>query len=140
MGLKRFIKTITNPEAMGDEIIRIQEDSYEKAKQIYPGKDPHVLLAHVWLSRQAAHRKDVNGEPMQIVSFTETMQFACLPYPDNIRALALYILYKERPDIVSRYPRFSGEFNRLIAPVMAATASGSMEDLYHKHNPNMPIE
>ena len=75
---------------------------------------------------------------MQIVSFTETMQFACLPYPGNVRALALYIVYKERPDIVRRYPRFSEEFNKLMAPVMAAIGSGSIEDLYHKYNPNMP--
>ncbi|MBW1924044.1 MAG: hypothetical protein JRJ35_11275 [Deltaproteobacteria bacterium] len=140
MGLRRFFKSLTNAEAMGEEIIRMQEDSYEKARQLYPDSDPHVLLAQVWLTRQAAHGRDVHSEAMQITAFTETMQFACLPYPQNIRALALFIVYKERPDIIQRFTRFSQEFQELMAPVSAAVESGDFERIYRKHNPNMPQE
>jgi hypothetical protein len=75
-----------------------------------------------------------------MVSFTETYQFACVPYPDCVRALGLYILYKERPDIITRYPEFSEEFTGLIGPVQAAMLNGSMCQLYARHNPKMAAE
>lgn len=72
-----------------------------------------------------------------MVSFTETYQFACVPSPKCARALGLYILYKERPDILEHRTDMQEEFGRLMWPVQEAIASGTLEDLYHKHSPRM---
>lgn len=105
MGFGRFFKSLVNPEVMGEEIIALQERGYREAEKMYPGADPHMLLSQVWLSRMAAHGKNPMGEMLQTVAFSETMQFSCVPPPKNARALALYFIYKERPDIIENYPQ-----------------------------------
>ena len=133
MGLGTFLKSVVNAEAMGDEIIALQERGYPQAARVYPGADPHVLLAQLWLARMAAHGQDPTDKLVQATAFSETMQFACVAPPNNMRALGLYFIYKERPDIIQNYPKFSLEFARLMAPVM----NGSIESLYQRFNPHM---
>lgn len=140
MGLRSFLKSLVNAEAMGDEIISVQERVYREAQRRYPGADPHMLLAQVWLSRMAAHGKTPMDETLQTVAFSETMQFSCVAPPNNVRALALYFIYKERPDIIQNYPKFAQEFERLMAPVMAAIESGSIDTLYQRFNPQMAAQ
>jgi len=140
MSLGRFLKSLANPEAMGDQIISLQESAYRQAQRTYPGADPHTLLAHVWLSRMAAHGKNPIDETARTIAFSETWQFACVASPDSVRALGLYFIYKERPDIIQNYPRFGHEFERLMAPVMAATERGGIESLYRQFNPQMAAQ
>jgi len=45
MGIGSFLKSLVSPEAMGEEIIALQEKAYREAQKMYPGADPHVLLA-----------------------------------------------------------------------------------------------
>ncbi|HIC92535.1 MAG TPA: hypothetical protein EYP21_10895 [Syntrophaceae bacterium] len=137
MGVFRFLKSLVDSEAMGDEIIRVQEKAYNDAKKLYPDSDPHALLAQVWLSRMAAHGKNIDNEAMQMTAFSETMQFACVPPPGNVRALGLYFIYKERPDIIEKHPKFGLEFQKLMRPVFKAMKNGSIGALYKKYNPNM---
>jgi hypothetical protein len=136
MGLGTFLKSLVNAEAMGDEIIALQERGYPRAARVYPGADPHVLLAQLWLARMAAHGQGPTDKMVQAMAFSETMQFACVAPPNNMRALGLYFIYKERPDIIQNYPKFSLEFARLMAPVM----NGSIESLYQRFNPHMAAQ
>jgi hypothetical protein len=140
MGLGSFLKSLVSPETMGDEIISLQERAYREAQRMYPGADPHMLLAQVWLSRMAAHGKDPMDETLQTVAFSETMQFSCVAPPNNVRALALYFIYKERPDVIQNHPKFGQEFDRLMAPVMAAIQGGGMDTLYQRYNPQMAAQ
>lgn len=140
MGIGRFFKSLVNPEAMGEEIIALQEKAYREAQKMYPGADPHLLLAQVWLSRMAARGKSPNDEQLQTVAFSETMQFACVPPPKNVRALGHYFVYKERPDIIKSYPKFGDEFTQLMAPVFAAREKGQIDSLYSRFNPQMAAE
>ncbi|MBI2312285.1 MAG: hypothetical protein HYU77_07285 [Betaproteobacteria bacterium] len=140
MGLGSFLKSLISPEAMSDEIIAIQERAYREAQKMYPGAVPHVLLAQVWLSRMTAHGKNPMDERRQTVAFSDTMQFACVAPPDNVRALALFFIYKERPDILEKNPKFAQEFQRLVGPVMEATQNCTVEGLYRKFNPTMAAE
>ncbi len=71
------------------------------------------------------------------MALPETMQFACVAPPNNIRALGLYFVFKECPHIAQSYPKFGLEYARLMAPVIAATANGSIEALYRRFNPQM---
>lgn len=137
MGLFRLFKSIVDDETAGDEIIRAQEKAYRKALKLLPGADQHVLLAQVWLSRMAARGKSTDDGTTQAFAFNETMQFACIPPPDNVRALGLYFIYKEMPYLLQKVPKFSQEFERLMIPVHAAMESGDFDALYKKYNPNM---
>jgi hypothetical protein len=74
------------------------------------------------------------------MALPETMQFACVAPPNNIRALGLHFVFKDSPYIIQKYPRFSLEYARLMAPVMAATANGSIEALYRRFNPQMAAQ
>jgi len=140
MGIGRFFKSLVNPEVMGEEIITLQEKGYREAEKMYPGADPHMLLAQVWLSRMAAHGKNPMDEMLQTVAFSETMQFACVPPPKNVRALALYFIHKERSDIIQNYPKFAQEFEALMTPVFKAMENGNIDDLYRRYNPKMANE
>jgi len=140
MGIGRFLKSLVNPEVMGEEIIANQEKAYMKAKELYPGAEPHALLAHVWLTRMAAHGKNPMDETMQTLAFTETMQFACVPPPNNVRALGLYFIYKEQPNILQTYPKFGIEFETIMSPVFQAMESGNLDAFYKRYNPKMASE
>ncbi len=74
-----------------------------------------------------------------MVSFTETMQSSCIPYPRCIRALELYII-KERPDIIQQYPEFAEEYAALIEPVQAGMLEGSVLKMYAHLNPRMAAQ
>ncbi len=140
MGIGRFFKSLVNPEVMGEEIIASQERNYRQAERMYPGADPHMLLAQVWLSRMAASGKNPKDEMMRIAAFSETKQFACIPPPNNIRALGLYFIYKECSYIVQTYPKFGMAFDSLMTPVFKATENGSIDELYQRYNPKMASE
>lgn len=143
MGIGSFfksLKSLVNPEAMGDEIIALQEQAYREAERMYPDAEPHLLLAQVWLSRMAAHGKNPMDQTLQTLAFSETMQFACVPPPKNVRALALYFIHKELPVIIELHPKFGAEFVQLMAPVFAAMEKGQINLLYSRFNPKMAAD
>ena len=138
MGLGSFLKTIISPRAMAEEIIRLQEVAYREAAKLYPGADPHVLLVHAYLSRMAARGVADAGSPhSRHQAFVQTWQFALIPWPSNVRALGLYILNEERPDITRTLPEYAAEFNALLAPGAEATKNGLFFSKYEELNPQI---
>lgn len=137
MSFGSFFKSLTSPEAMGDEIIGTQERLYRELAAKHPDREPHQLLAQVWLGRMAAHGNDVRDELFQQRAFSDTIQCACLPPPKNARALGLWFIYKERPDILERFPKFGREYETLMRPVLAAMKDGMFMELYRRYNPQM---
>lgn len=137
MGIGKFIKGIFDPKALGENIVEKQVEVYQQQKNCFPNEEPHVHLAQTWLSRMAVHGKDSNDASLQTLAFTETYIFACLPPPICAKALGLYILYKERLDIIEACPKFKQEFNQLMMPVMQAQNNGTDKELYKKYNPKM---
>jgi hypothetical protein len=140
MGLGNFLKSVVDREFLGRDIVKKQIEIYYQQKNLYPDQAQHVHLAQVWLSRQSAHGHNISSPEMQMLSYTETLLCACVPHPQCAEALGLYILYKERPDIINDYPHFCHSFEALIGPVMQAQEDGKMEALYRKYNPNVPKE
>ena len=130
-----FLKSLVNAEAMGDEVIRLQVDTYNFMKAKHPDYEPHQLLALVWLSRMQALGKNVQSELMQQQAYTETLQYACLPPTSNARALGLWFIYKERPDILDRYPKFAFAYESLLSPIMEAMQTGNLMVFYGRYNP-----
>ncbi len=138
MGIGRFLKTLVSPKAMAKEILRLQEVAYCAAEKVYPGADPHVILAQVWLSRMAAAQKVNPHDPsVQQRAFEQTWQFSIIPWPQNARALGLYFLHKERPDLVSAFPEYMHEFNEILAPGLKAMHSGEFFTRYEEINPHL---
>lgn len=140
MGIGRFFKSLVNREVMGEELVAVHEKVYRQAERMHPDAEPHMLLAEVWLTHMAAYGKNPLDQMMQTLSFSETMQFACVPPPNNVRALGLYFIYKERPDILQAYPKFGVEFGSLMKPVFKAMENGSIDELYQRYNPRMASE
>ncbi|MBN2183592.1 MAG: hypothetical protein JW715_16905 [Sedimentisphaerales bacterium] len=137
MGLGKFFSCLFDSELLGHEIVNAQVKAYERHKQRFPQAEPHELLACTWLSRQKARLQNVNNPNMQMVSYTETFIFACVPPSQCARALGLYTVYKERPDIIGNYPAFTEEYSRLMEHVFEAQQNGTIYDLYSKYNPRM---
>lgn len=139
MRIGRFFKSMINGEVLGEETVSTQETVYTSMKQQYPTEEPHTLLARVWMGRMAAKGGigDMDAEMLMTVAMSETQQFACIPAPGNARALGLYFIYKQNPDILQRFPKFSQEFDRLMSPVISAMADGQCEALYRKYNPTI---
>lgn len=138
MGIGRFFKSLTDNRVCGQETVATQERMYEQVRRQAPGKDPHFYLAQVYASRARLH--GVSEQTLQITAFSETFQFACVPAPACARALGLYFVYKERPDIVRAYPEFAAEFGQLIGPVHEAIEKGKGQALYARLNPRMAAE
>jgi hypothetical protein len=138
MGLGSFLKTLVNPNAMAEEIIRLQEIAYREGAKLYVGADPHVLLAHAWLSRMAARGQIDSTSPVaQQQAFHQTWQFALIPWPANTRALGLFLLREERPEITTAFPQYSKEFDALLTPGLQAMKDGSFFAKYEQMNPQM---
>jgi hypothetical protein len=137
MGIGDFFKNLFDTELIGQEIVNAQVKAYERHKQRFPQAEPHELLACTWLSRQKASLRNVNEPNIQILAYTETYLCACVPPSQCARALGLYTVYKERPDIIENYPAFSEEYSRLMKPVFEAQQNGTLSDLYSKYNPQM---
>lgn len=137
MGLGRFVQSMFDPRVLAEETVSKQEEMYRKHRELFPNEEPHFHLAQTWRSRAAVHGKNPEDPNIQMVSFSVTMQFACVPPPECARALGLYILYEERRDILEQMTDLQLEFGRLMAPVHEAMAKGTLESLYRKHNPRM---
>lgn len=138
MGIGRFLKTLVSPKAMAEEILRLQDEAYRTAEKIYPDADPHVLLAQVWLSRMAAARKVNPHDPSaQQRAFEQTWQFSIIPWPGNARALGLYFLHEERPDLVHAFPEYMREFNEILTPGLKGMKSGEFFTRYEEINPHL---
>jgi hypothetical protein len=140
MGLGSFFRSVVDRKFLGKEIVKKQIEIYYQQRNLYPDQSPHIHLAQVWLSRQAARGSNINTQEMQSLSYTETLLFACIPHPRCAEALGLYILYEERPDIPKDFPEFAMSYIKLLGPVIETKEKGNLEQLYQKYNPNMPEE
>ncbi len=141
MRIGSFIRSMVSRRALGDETVRTQEILFAQSQAEMPDMDPHFHLARVLESRWRNRRRWSQGPiPTSITiedAMRETMLVACVAADASARALGLLILKEEHPDIVSEYPEFDAEFERLMAPVRAALEDGSLEELYRKTNPQM---
>lgn len=101
-----IFKSLFDSKTVGENIVKTQVMMYNKFVDKYPNKGPHFYLANVWLSRMASRFKNMSDSDLEMLSYTETYSFSCVPVPNCARALGLYFLYKERPDILDKYDQF----------------------------------
>ena len=140
MGFLRFAKSLFDSETMGEEIILNVQKIFKQTHEMSPHNDPHEILAKTWLSRMKARGLDINNESIALGSMTETYIFACVRPNANIRALALHLLFQERPDIIQQFPKFEEEYGRIMTPIFKAMENGTADQLYRKYNPHLAEE
>lgn len=137
MKLFRSVQSIFNPRILAEEIIRANEKTYDLLRAKYPRRKEHDYLARTYACRREAHgvlgMDSISEDELRVISYTETLKFAVLPHPKSIRALALYILFKERPDLITASHK--AEFGELMEPVFTAEQEGRFEEWYARTNP-----
>jgi len=140
MGLGNFFKSLVNSEVAGDQTIAAIELVYRVQQSGKLDEDPHQGLARVYLMRKSGLgklRKDAKSlNDADMAGYINS----CVPPPYNIRALALFLLFSEREDIMKRYPKFLLEYGELMAPVYEARDKGKLDELYRKYNPRSAAE
>lgn len=144
MGLLKNIQGIFNTKVMGEEIVETIVRMYRDLKQSNSHFEEHQLLASVWLSRRKTLERfagqKTDNETLNLLALTETHLFSVLDYPNSIRALGLHMLYKERPDIIAKYPEFEAEYSRLIEPVLRAQQAETFLEWYRQKNPKFAAQ
>ena len=118
MAIGRFFKSLVNAEVMGEEIVRSIIHLYEQTARYNPGDSTQDLLLKTYLARLKARRINIDDERVVLNAMADIHLPAQLPEGKNIKALALYCLFKERPDIIETYPKFAAEYERLMAPIL----------------------
>lgn len=118
MAIGRFFKSLVNAEVKGEEIVRSIIHLYEQTARYNPGDSAQDLLLKTYLARLKARRINIDDERVVLNAMADIHLPAQLPEGRNIKALALYCLFKERPDIIETYPKFAAEYERLMAPIL----------------------
>jgi len=118
LAIGRFFKSLVNAEVMGEEIVRSIIHLYEQTARYNPGDSTQDLLLKTYLARLKARRINIDDERVVLNAMADIHLPAQLPEGKNIKALALYCLFKERPDIIETYPKFAAEYERLMAPIL----------------------
>ena len=135
--ISRFIRSIFDTKYSCYDLVKSAEEVYAKHQREFPGLDSHFYLAQTWLAFKVAQGANPEDEDFKMAAFTSTYLLACIPPDKCARALGIYMLYKERPEDVQKFPDLLNEFNEVFVPVMEAQEKGTAEELYQRYNPNM---
>ena len=133
----KSLKGMIDPRASGESIIERSEANYRQSEQMSRGAEPHYILMHVYVTRMATHGKNPHNPVVQAEGLTKTFEYACLPFAKNIRALGIYFIQFERPDIIQQCPEFDWEYSELMAPITDARQQDQLGALYRKYNPTI---
>jgi hypothetical protein len=133
----KAIKGLVDPRAAGESVIEGTEANYLGFQRVNPRLEPHKLLIFVYLARMQTHGKNVKTEAMQTEAFTKTIEYSCLPFPMNVRALAIDFVRAELPHVIRQCPDFESKHLEYMQPVLEANQRGEFEILYRKSNPDM---
>jgi hypothetical protein len=112
----RTLKGVFNSEIMGEEIVKSIIDLFYMTEKYNPGDNRHDLMAKTYIARLSARRIQFDENSIVSTALSKTTIFATLPEGHDVKALALHMLFEERPDIVHQYPKFEQEYKRLMAP------------------------
>lgn len=137
MGIKNLFKQFVSQEALGDQTIDSVVAIFNKAQKARPYEEPHESLASTWMHRMKGMGYNVNDPDMVLNALSETYLHACIRPPLCARSLGLYFLYKENPQIIKKYPKYSAKYNELIGPVFGAQEKETIDELYKRYNPKM---
>lgn len=119
MGFLRNILGMFDKKVMAIEVIDRQKNSFHRYKASYPNKHLHYWLAKTRPSRIAGLNFRAGEDPQMVMrAAAETLMLACMPEEKAVRALGLYTLHFERPDIIHESPELNTEFTSSIGNLL----------------------
>jgi len=130
-----LVRAIFDTEYSNEYFIKNIEDSFYKHKKEFPGNDQHVYLQQVWLAYMAAKGADISDPNIKMAAPGTTYLVACTPPLFCARALGVFLLYRERPEVLKESRNILEEFNKVILPVIQAVENGTVDLLYRRYNP-----
>lgn len=137
---KRYFSQKARPK----DIIEHFELNYFKARQTHLNEDEHQYLIDTLLL--VFEGKKTLPSPMRelglwdketmwnSLAFNETMLFSVLNYPESIRALSLYAVYKRIP--MQSY-QYEEEYDKIMTPIVKMYEAGAFIDVYKIKNPKV---
>lgn len=123
------------PEARPEELIQLLENTYSRLRKQNPDRDEHWLLANTWVARYGSieQAKKEGAAWTRFVAYKDTLQFSILESPKSIRALALFLVYKELgEDAVAPY---ATEYAELYEKIEICRNRHVYFDEYKRMNP-----
>ena len=136
---KKIDETLAQQEvdekAPAENIIKLLEQTYFNLRKDNPNRDEHWLLANTWLNSYGSTKqaKQKGVEWAKFVAYKDTLQFSILEPPKSIRALALFLVYKELGEATAFY--YSSEFSQLMRQIIESQESNVFLQKYKKRNP-----
>jgi len=142
MGLLKNLRGIFDTKALGESVVEAVLVSYFAIKEVHPELSEHLLLAKVFVERAKLFAKMhslamADEKVFMDHAIKETTLMSVLDPPTSAKALGLYTLSRERPDIFEQHPKFLMEYQQLMKPAINAHSSGTFSELYNKKNPEM---
>jgi len=137
---KRYFTTKVRPK----DIVKYLEINYSKARDTKLNEDEHQYLINTLLLILEEQKKLDTAERRlglwdketmwNSLAFNETMLFSVRNYPESIRALSLYAVYKRIP--MQSY-QYEEEYDRIMTPVVKMYEDGAFIDVYRTKNPKV---
>lgn len=138
MSLKRrYYRVKVNAE----DIIQYLNIKYSEARKSEPNGDEHKHLANTLLLVVEGKRNVMSAERelglwdkrtmWNSLALNETMLFSVLAYPESIRMLCLYAVYKKIPMESFQYKE---EFDRTMTPILGMYDKRTFEKVYNTRN------
>mgnify|MGYP001030709307 FL=1 len=117
------------------DLIKNVEKHYADLYRQNPHQDGHWLLANTWLKRygNSAQAVERGAEWTEFIALKDTMQFSVLEFPASVRALALFLVYKELAPKYSLY--YWSDFHLLMEEVFRLKENRQFYQMYKFRNP-----
>ena len=109
----KFIKSIFDSDAMGEEIVAANVRTYNDAKTMHPDGSKYDWLVATYLGRLQA--RGALTENSGFDAEYQCSKLVDIPEPHNARALGLIMLHQERTDIIRGNPKFSHELEGIAS-------------------------
>jgi hypothetical protein len=126
-----------------DDVIQYIKMKYSEAREAEPDGDEHQRLAKTLLLLVEGKRNVMSAERelgiwdkrtmWDSLALNETMLFSVLTYPECMRMLCLYGVYKKIP--MESVP-YKQEFDKVMRPILATYDNRTFEQIYKTRNPN----
>jgi len=123
------------PRPRPKDLIPLLESIYSRLREQNPDRDEHWLLANTWLARYGSSEqaKEEGAAWTKFVAYKDTLQFSILETPKSIKALALFLVYKEWGEKAAA--RYADEYAQLYEKIYTCMSNHTFIDEYKKKNP-----
>ncbi len=120
-----------NPQALAESVVETQVKCFAKFMLEHAERDPNA-----WLAMTLQSRGTWGGQP-EVWYYSETAPFSLASMtskaPQPPIALGLYILSKERPDLI--LPYMSDDFDFIMSPIVEMAKRGEIVSRWRQVNP-----